>query len=240
MSNNYILTSDGELYHWGIKGMKWGVRRYQNEDGTLTEAGKKRLVKRVQRADANNNPSYARTLAEEAFDNYRSTSKSYQTAKTSKKKLDELKREISDQADRYAEGKIGKSYKDISKEIKTYEIKQQHGWTVPGDDEWRNWVANKYMQRAYLDLGAKEATRIFSTDKTFRNAAIKHDENYKVAYKEAARYVKDALGKWGDAPMPGKNSIAVDLQTGKARQQTASERIGVEVVRDIRDDSIRR
>lgn len=31
-----------ELTHWGIKGQKWGVRRYQNEDGTLTEAGKKR------------------------------------------------------------------------------------------------------------------------------------------------------------------------------------------------------
>ena len=31
-----------ELYHHGIKGQKWGVRRYQNEDGTLTEEGKKR------------------------------------------------------------------------------------------------------------------------------------------------------------------------------------------------------
>ena len=31
-----------ELYHWGIKGMKWGVRRYQNKDGSLTAAGKKR------------------------------------------------------------------------------------------------------------------------------------------------------------------------------------------------------
>lgn len=32
---------DGALCHWGIKGMKWGVRRYQNKDGTLTAAGKK-------------------------------------------------------------------------------------------------------------------------------------------------------------------------------------------------------
>lgn len=31
-----------ELYHFGVKGMKWGVRRYQNKDGSLTEAGKKR------------------------------------------------------------------------------------------------------------------------------------------------------------------------------------------------------
>lgn len=38
-----------ELYHWGIKGQKWGVRRYRNEDGSLTEEGKKRYAKRVER-----------------------------------------------------------------------------------------------------------------------------------------------------------------------------------------------
>lgn len=38
--NDYLQVS--ELYHHGVKGQKWGIRRYQNEDGTLTEEGKAR------------------------------------------------------------------------------------------------------------------------------------------------------------------------------------------------------
>lgn len=37
--------NDTTLQHWGIKGMKWGVRRYQNKDGTLTALGKKRMYR---------------------------------------------------------------------------------------------------------------------------------------------------------------------------------------------------
>ena len=35
--------------HYGILGMKWGVRRYRNNDGSLTSAGKKRYIKEMNR-----------------------------------------------------------------------------------------------------------------------------------------------------------------------------------------------
>ena len=41
----YYYLHSSELYHHGILGMKWGVRRYQNKDGSLTPAGQKRYAK---------------------------------------------------------------------------------------------------------------------------------------------------------------------------------------------------
>ena len=48
MSN---FTYGDELYHYGTPRMKWGVRRYQNEDGSLTEEGRRRYRKGLGRAD---------------------------------------------------------------------------------------------------------------------------------------------------------------------------------------------
>lgn len=38
----YIPPKDSDVVHYGVLGMKWGVRRYQNPDGSLTNAGRKR------------------------------------------------------------------------------------------------------------------------------------------------------------------------------------------------------
>ena len=43
---------NNELYHFGIKGQKWGVRRFQNSDGTLTPVGKKQREKMKRTNDA--------------------------------------------------------------------------------------------------------------------------------------------------------------------------------------------
>ncbi len=47
MSTYYIagFSASEELYHYGTPRMQWGIRKYQNYDGTLTEAGKLRYRK---------------------------------------------------------------------------------------------------------------------------------------------------------------------------------------------------
>lgn len=48
MRSIFYITTQNELYHHGIKGQKWGVRRFQNSDGSLTSAGKKRHERDIQ------------------------------------------------------------------------------------------------------------------------------------------------------------------------------------------------
>lgn len=127
--NNYVYK-DGELYHYGVLGMKWGVKRYQNEDGSLTARGKRRFdrVANSERAQRRNTKAAIGVLksykADKDFDAYvykLSTNKQH-------KKLDklasksEVRKQLGDQAgfQKY-QSKTSKQLAKYEKARKLYE-----------------------------------------------------------------------------------------------------------------------
>ena len=147
-----------ELYHHGVKGQKWGVRRYQNKDGTLTKEGKNRLAKEAsnyyKQEAAKREQSSASRLSE-----INDILNNVQSNKMSDDKIDALLMELSaiegsvrtlkarsEEIDRRS--KLGKRYiQEYAKNVPVDKILKAYSdeyayyqYIIKGDKEWLlNW-----------------------------------------------------------------------------------------------------
>ena len=138
MANDYLEIR--ELYHHGIKGQKWGVRRFQNEDGTLTDEGKRRYF------------SKDGSMAPEAAEKFRKDFDSDITIMQQVAKKQDPSRRPESTGKNW-----DKTYKFIDKEIKKFRIGKKSIFdNAKTDQDLENILADYYVKASLKDLGLND------------------------------------------------------------------------------------
>lgn len=137
-----------ELLHWGIKGMKWGVRRYQNKDGTLTAAGKKRYNAEMERLKNE----------EKILKNKEATRAKLAKLETKQKEIDERKKALN--------GDSGK--KTVTKKAGDESEPKRKSVKDMSDEELAAVVRRAQLEKQYRDLNPQQ----ISAGKKFFNTFI--------------------------------------------------------------------
>lgn len=205
------------LIHYGIEGQKWGVRRFQNEDGSLTEEGKKRYG--ISEKEANKLIELEKKDSA-AFYKRLNKNKMY---KQFRNKNEDLKRyeKATIQKQMYADAQNIQANKEAKKAA--------HGWElVDAIMSGRDDLVIKYLDagQAYMQKHAKEMQEEYAKyDKEI-------SESKKAFEKAGEKFVKDLFGEYSNKELENPNSVSVDLKTGKVSKQTLSRRALIEMYRD--------
>ena len=156
------LLSDEELYHYGILGQKWGIRRYQNADGTLTSEGRERMLARARKYE-----SKANTTIGESNSAKRKRAKLNQKAKDARyevKKSDLKKARL-----KKSENNAKRSVKDMSDEELKREIarvkleneyNQLHPKHVSAGQKFASYVFKRMILPSATSVGTAYFTKV--------------------------------------------------------------------------------
>lgn len=148
MTTLYFKTG-GTLKHHGIKGQKWGVRRYRNKNGTLTPAGKKRYDR-----DYREHGGDKLHQLKDDYDPNISRSKVYQT------NVDKWVRE-----DMNSAKKLTDSSANMARQLKTMndkaiknQPKEKMDLSEMSDKELRDHINRALLEKQYNDMFAPQTT----------------------------------------------------------------------------------
>ena len=234
MEDYTYKLSDDELQHWGIKGMRWGVRRYQNKDGSLTPAGRKKYkaeMEKVKKAEAD---LKRRRATKTKLDNLAARKKAVKDGNDELDATEGKKKGLFGRKKDKGSGKDGKkSLKDMTDEelnaaINRSRLEQQYKQLHPDPVPKKSRLVNDVLAPAAISSGKKFLEGLFDkAAKSVLGEAAKEIDYAKEMKKIQYLNAKDARDKKLADEAAEKNKPAADAaarDANDARSQEAYER----------------